>query len=283
MKLNILTFDIEDWFHINDSTWVPHQQWSGLDARVSKNTDSILQLLQSHDIKATFFVMGWIAEIYPDLVSKIDAAGHDIGYHSYYHMRPLHQSERDYTNDLTSGTDVISAITGKKVRIYRAPNLSLDQHTAWIIPILLEHGITVSSSTKAGRIIYGQPIPNKPFYWQTKEGQLPEFPLNRLLSPLFPLTFTGSGYFRLFPFSMTNFLYKTHNYNNGYFHPNDIDPEVPTPPELGLIRNWLNTVGSSTALYKLDKLLHNHAFLSIEAALSNIDQTDLPIIQLPHP
>lgn len=273
--MNVLTFDIEDWFHINDSTWVPVHEWASLDARVTMNTDIILSLLQKHHVKATFFVMGWIAEEYPDLVKKIDQAGHEIGYHSYYHMRPMHQSPEAFKSDLEKGTATIEQLTGKKVEIYRAPNLSLDQNTSWIIPILIEHGITISSSTKSGRLINGRMIPNKPFVWKTDNAILPEFPLNRILIPGFPLTFTGSGYFRLFPFWMTNFLYHMQSYNNGYFHPNDIDAAVPTPSELGIIRNWLNTVGSSATLQKLDKLLQKNHFTDLRTAWNTMNQLPL--------
>lgn len=269
-KLNLLTFDIEEWFHINDSTWVPVSKWLQLDARVTKNTRILLDLLSKHKVKATFFVMGWIAEVYPNLVKQIAAEGHEIGYHSYYHMRPMYQSKEVFTKDLKDGISMIENITQKKIAVYRAPNLSLDSKTTWILPILIENGIKASSSTKSYRSIKGQIIPNQPFIWQTETGELPEFPLNRLNIPAFPLTFTGSGYFRLFPFWFTNYLYNSQHYNNGYFHPNDIDAHVPTPKELGIIRNWLNTVGSSTTLEKLDKLLTNHQFCRIGEAVSQI-------------
>lgn len=268
--MNLLTFDIEDWFHINDSDWMPVSAWLQLDSRVTMNTEILLELLRKHQLKATFFVMGWIAEVYPDLVKKIAADGHEIGYHSYYHMRPMHQTKEAFEKDLKDGISIIESITQKKIEVYRAPNLSLDSKTTWILPILIDNGIKASSSTKSFRRIKGQTLPNQPFIWQTESGELPEFPLNRLNIPAFPLTYTGSGYFRLFPFWFTNYLYNSQHYNNGYFHPNDIDAHVPTPKELGIIRNWLNTVGSSTTLEKLDKLLYNHQFCSIGEAVSQI-------------
>lgn len=268
--MNLLTFDIEDWFHINDSDWVPVSKWSQLDARVTKNTQILLELLKKHNVQATFFVMGWIAEIYPDLVRQIAADGHEIGYHSYYHMRPMHQSAIIFENDLKEGLLLLENIIGKKVEVYRAPNLSLDHKTTWILPILINNGIKISSSAKSLVNLKDDLIPNKFFVWQTSAGELPEFPLNRLNIPAFPLTYTGSGYFRLFPFWFTNYLYSKHTYNNGYFHPNDIDAEIPQPKEFGPVRNWLNTVGSATTLHKLYKLLEQHPFFSLGDAYDTI-------------
>jgi polysaccharide deacetylase family protein (PEP-CTERM system associated) len=280
--MNILTLDIEEWFHINDSDWTQSSNWKKLDARVEKNTKAILNLLAKHNQKATLFIMGWIAEEYPDMLKEIAANGHEIGYHSYYHMRPKHQNPQTFEEDLQNGLKAIEEITKQKVEVYRAPNLSLDQNTLWILPILLKNGIKLSSSTKAMRQINGINIPNQPFIWNTAEGDLPEFPLNRQSILGYPLTFTGSGYFRLFPLWFTNYLYHKHSYNNGYFHPNDIDANVPTPKELGIIRNWLNTVGSARAIDKLDKLLSQNHFFTVSQAWHQIkNQEQLYTIQLP--
>lgn len=282
MKLNVLTFDIEDWFHINDATWVPHQQWQTLDARVVQNTENILKLLKEYEVKATFFIMGWIAEKYPQLLIQIVADGHELGYHSYYHMRPKNQSIDEFTSDLQEGLSVILKVTGQKIGIYRAPNLSLDAQTSWLLPVLIEHDIKISSSIRSLRKMHGIPIPNSPFIWQTPVGNIPEFPVNRLNIPGFPLTFTGSGYFRLFPFWFVHYLYNQNEYNNGYFHPNDIDPQIPTPTQLGVIRNWLNTVGSSSAHKKLGHLLSALSFQTIGQAWASITDSaiHLPKIQI---
>lgn len=268
--MNILTFDIEDWFHINDSTWTPHEKWHTLESRVVKNTHTLLETLREHNITATFFVMGWIAEHFPQLLHQINADGHEIGYHSYYHQLPVNQSEDEFNEDLRKGLSLIESITGKKVKIYRAPNLSLNEQTTWMVPILIKNGIEISSSTKSFRKINGQVVPNEPFIWKTESGELPEFPLNRWNIPGFPLVFTGSGYFRLYPFWFIHYLYSRHPYNNGYFHPNDIDAKVPMPKELGRMRNWMNTVGSATALQKMDHLFRVHKFISIEKAWESL-------------
>lgn len=277
--MNILTFDIEEWFHINDSTWTPKEHWHTLESRVENNTHLLLDLLWKHRVKATFFVMGWIAEEFPELVQQISEQGHEIGYHSYYHKLPVNLSPTEFNEELVKGLSVIESIIKRKVKVYRAPNLSLDEQTLWILPILIKNGIEISSSTKAFRKIKGQLVPNKPFIWQTEAGTLPEFPLNRLNLPGFPLVFTGSGYFRLYPFWLTKYLYSIHSFNNGYFHPNDIDAHIPQPKELGIIRNWMNSVGSASALNKMDRLLNTYEFMSMGEAWSGISGSKLPIIK----
>ncbi len=278
--MNIFTIDVEDWFHINDSTWVLKEKWRSLESRVEQNTAVLLSMLHEHKIQATFFVMGWIAEYFPELVRQMIAEGHEVGYHSYYHMRPIHQTPKSFEDDLVSGLQMLEGVTGQKAQVYRAPNLSLDNSTQYIIPILMKHGIRISSSTKSFRLINRQRVPNKPFLWHTSDNSLLEFPLNRFNLPGYPLVFTGSGYFRLFPLSMTSYLYSKHQYNMGYFHPNDIDAHLPTPKEFGIVRNWLNTVGSSTTIGKLNTLLQRHAFTGLSQAASKIDRQTLPYIKI---
>jgi polysaccharide deacetylase family protein (PEP-CTERM system associated) len=269
--VNILTFDIEDWFHINDSTWIPSDKWLELDSRVVANTKLILKMLREHKVRATFFVMGWIAEHYPELVQDIDEAGHEIGYHSYYHLRPMHQSPVEFEKDLIDGTTIIERLINKKVKIYRAPNLSLDQSTQWILPILIRNGIEISSSIRGLRTLNKVKIPNSPIRFRATTGSITEFPLNRVPLMGFPLTFSGGGYFRLFPLLMVDYLMSLQSYNLGYFHPNDFDLKIPKPRQLGIIRNWMNTVGTNTTQSKLNKLLLNYEFVCLGDALRMIE------------
>lgn len=264
--MNILTFDIEDWFHINDSTWVPVDKWDGLTKRVVHNTENILALLAKHNQKATFFILGWIAERYPDLLRKIQEAGHEIGYHSYYHMLPLLQNEEKFEADLKHGLNVLQQAIGEEIKYYRAPNLSLTNKTRWLLPLLAKNGITISSSSKAYSHLNGKNVPGKPFLIDTEYGQLLEFPLNRLSIAGFHWVYTGSGYFRILPYSLIKLLFDNNSYNMAYFHPNDIDGETPTDPRLPYYRNKMNVAGTKGALKKLDLLLTSYRFLTIGEA-----------------
>jgi peptidoglycan/xylan/chitin deacetylase (PgdA/CDA1 family) len=169
--LSIFTIDLEDWFHLNDSTWVGVEQWAALDSRVESTTFYLLGILEKSKIKATFFIMGWIAERYPELVKEIHLKGHEIGYHSYFHMRPFRQNPTEFEDDLSKGLKTIENIIGQKVIMYRAPNFSLIEQSLFIIEILIKYGIKVSSSIKGYRRIGSLQIPNTPFIWETKSGE----------------------------------------------------------------------------------------------------------------
>ncbi len=274
--MNILTFDIEEWFHINDSTWIPVKKWPYLENRVIANTNIILSFLNRHNIKATFFVLGWIAEQYPELIKQIAKAGHDIGYHSYYHRIPEYQSKKEFETDLISGIGLLEKITDKKILYYRAPNFSLTNK--WMLDCLIANGILVSSSIKNPIRHNNMDLPDKPFIFSRGEHKIIEFPLLTMYLILMKFAYSGSGYFRIMPYYLLKRLYKNRPYLLVYFHPNDFDPNVPTAQELGFVRNTLNTIGTATTMPKLEKLCSLYSFSSISQALNRIDLDNLQII-----
>lgn len=270
--LNVFSIDLEEWFHINDANWLPRDKWVFSPSRIENNTEQLLRILQSMNVRATFFIMGWVVEHYPDLVRKIDGFGHDIGYHSYYHLMPSSQSVFEFEEDLINGLDLIEQHIGKRPIMYRAPNLSLGNASLFILPILFENGIEISSSIRSHRVVQRQLIPNLPFHWRFNGASLLEFPVNRLSIPVMPFTFTGSGYFRLMPYFLIKSMFKSHAYNMAYFHPNDIDKEHPRDKQLGIIRNWMNRVGTSKCESKIFDLLQDFHFSSLAEAKEICDQ-----------
>ena len=264
--MNILTFDIEDWFIINDSTWIHHSGWKELPSRIEINVDTILKLLEKHNTKATFFILGWVAEHFPEVVRKIVKGGHEIGFHSYYHLRPFRQTPGEFEAELQKGLALLETFTGSKITMYRAPNLSVGEETKWIYPILAANGITISSSTRAFRPLSNKLITNEPFMVTTSRGTLLEFPLNRINAGPFKLAYSGSGFFRLIPLSILKKLFNGSKYNMLYFHPRDFDPQVPTHPKLSTWRNWKQSVNSSTTINKLDILLSKYLFHRLSEA-----------------
>ena len=275
--MNIFTIDLEEWFHINDSTWTPVEKWSELERRVEHNTQIILDFLSRHNMKATCFVLGWVAETYPDLIKKIESLGHDIGYHSYYHRIPKFQSKKEFVQDLEAGVGLLERIVQRKIEYYRAPNFSLKNK--WMLDCLIEHGITLSSSIKNPIHHNGNILPNKPFIFRRGDKQIIELPLTTTHLPFLKFAYSGSGYFRILPYPLMKYIYKNKPYLMMYFHPNDFDTQLPTPHELGMVRNTLNTVGNSTTLLKLEKLTLHHQFVSISQALSKMNLDDLPGIE----
>lgn len=264
---NVFSVDLEEWFHINDSKWLPHEYWDSQISRIGENTRELLILLSRYDVKATFFVMGWVAEKFPWLIELICEDGHSIGYHSYYHEFPRNQTKDQFEEDLVKGIEVIKNCCGTTPYFYRAPNLSLDEKSLFIIPILMRYGFVASSSVRSGRYFNGINVPSVPFKWVVDGEELFEFPVNRISVLGKPLTFTGSGYFRLSPYFLSKYLFERSNYNVAYFHPNDIDNFHPIHPSLGWKRNWMNTVGTNQCEKKLSRLLSDFVFSDFEDIL----------------
>ena len=132
--MNILTFDIEEWFHIID---VPsakdEKQWDKFEDRINKNMDKILNLLEEKKQKATFFCLGWIGKKYPEVIRKIDQYGHEIASHSNIHKPVYRMTPNEFKNDTQTSINILEDITGKKVRIYRAPSFSIKEETSNLV------------------------------------------------------------------------------------------------------------------------------------------------------
>ena len=271
--MHILTFDIEEWFHINNSDWIGVEKWPNLEKRIVPNTNIILSFLKRHKIKASFFILGWIAEQYPDLVLQIDKDGHDIGFHSYYHRIPQNQSPNEFENDLKKGLDILENILQKKVRFYRAPNFSLKNK--WMLDCLINNGITISSSIKNPIHNDGTALPNKPFIFTKNNQTLIELPLVTWNLLFNKFAYSGSGYFRLLPYIFIKSMLQNQDYQMLYFHPRDFDISIPIPKELGFARNILNTIGTSSTLPKLEKLSKHFSFISISQAIEMLDENKL--------
>ncbi len=280
MQINILTLDLEDWYLSYDSSQIPVEKWHLLESRIEGNTEIFLDLLKHNQIKATFFVLGWIAQRFPGLIRKIISAGHEIGYHSFTHQLPVKQGRVAFEDDLVKGLGLLENISGQKVKYYRAPMFSLCSGSAWVIPVLLKHGIQVSSSYKAFKPFNNHAIPRLPFLFDYSGMQLLEMPLNRVNLSGFKLVYSGSGYFRLMPLFLLMHFFERNDYNMTYFHPRDFDANVPSTKLLPAYRNFLNTLGNRHTGAKLGKLMKKHAFVSIGDALKQIDVKALPVVKI---
>ena len=277
--MNLLTFDIEPWFLSYDPQYVPLGQWSSLPARIEEIIPALLQFLDQQQTKGTFYIMGWVAERFPEAVHAIAKAGHEIGYHSYYHTPPENQSQKAFEEDLENGLHLLASITGTAVTHYRAPRFSLGFHTGWVIPILLKHGITTSSSVMGGRRQADRQIPHTPFIFDYQGHQLVEFPLNRQNTMGFQWVYTGSGYLRLLPMTILQHLYAKNTYNMAYFHPRDFDTNAARTPLLPWYRNLMSNLGNNTTIPKLTQLIQHHHFQTIGQAASEISIHQLPILK----
>lgn len=282
--MNILTFDIEEWFHIldNDSTKT-YKQWDNYENRIYSNMDKIFNLLDKNKLKATFFIVGWIAQKYPEIVRKIDQQGFEIGSHTYMHQLMYEQSSKEVSEDLKKSIGVLENLTGKKVRSFRAPGFSITEKNKWVFEILAHHGITHDCSIfPAGRAHGGLPSFSKaiPSILSYKGVQIKEFPINTTNTPFGPWIFSGGGYFRLTPYKLIKHWTLNSNYIMTYFHPRDFDPEQPMIDGLSKFRRFKSYVGLKKCIAKLEKWVMEFDFIDLDQADKNINWEKAPWVLL---
>ena len=282
--MNILTFDIEEWFHLLDHPETRNEhKWLGFESRFEGNLERILAIINENNVNATFFCLGWIAEKYPKLIAKIAEQGYEIACHSSRHQLAFNQTPAEFKADLLKAKNQISSATGLEVTVYRIPGFSLTNKTLWALDILSEEGFDVDSSVfPAVRGHGGLPqfISDKPCLIKTSSGLLREFPLNTKSILGNSIVFSGGGYFRLFPYFLLAKLFKDSEYTMTYFHPRDFDPNQPVVDNLSLSRRFKSYVGLKGAEIKLRKILNKFDFIDVRTAVSKINWSDVPIIDI---
>ncbi|MBN2669254.1 MAG: polysaccharide deacetylase family protein [Bacteroidales bacterium] len=282
--MNILTFDIEEWFHIldNESTKT-EREWKNYEVRIHKNTDRILEFLNNHNQKATFFCLGWIAEKYPEVIKKIDAQGYEIGCHSYKHQLVYEQNQQTFNSDTEKAIKTIEDTVGKKVKSYRAPGFSITKNEIWALEQLIELGIEFDSSifpAERGHGGFPEFHPAQICKIDINGHTLKEFPINAtsILSKNF--VFSGGGYFRLFPYPFIKYFSKKSPYIMTYFHPRDFDDKQPMIKDLSTIRKFKSYYNLTGALNKLGHWLQDFNFIDLNTANQTIDWDNINTVQL---
>src|SRR5438105_10620758 len=144
---NALSIDVEDWFCANNlASLIPRQQWDQCESRVVGTTREVLSILQAGSTRATFFVLGWVAERFPQLVREIVAAGHELATHGYFHRLLTEMTPAEFEEDLGRSLDVLRNISSEPVIGFRAPSFTIVKSTFWALPILERAGIRYDSS-----------------------------------------------------------------------------------------------------------------------------------------
>lgn len=282
--MNILTFDIEEWFHLldNDSTR-SEEQWKGFEVRIYENMERIFRILEETNTKATFFVIGWIAKTYPDIVREI-ASRYQVGSHTMNHQLVWQQSRAAFKEDVSSSIKLLEDITGQKVEAFRAPGFSIRESEAWAFEILYELGIRMDSSVfpahhaHGGMPSYNSAMPS----WISYNGiRLKEFPIvyKKILGK--HIIFSGGGYFRLFPYYvLRKWTADSPDYILSYVHPRDLDAGQPLIEELNLFRRFKSYYGLREAEGKLRHWLNEFSFVDLRTADRLIDWESVPVIEL---
>lgn len=229
---NALTIDVEDYFQVSAfAPYIPRDHWERRDCRVERNVERILQMLDDHGTKATFFTLGWIAERHPQVVRRIVEQGHELASHGYGHERASDLTESAFFSDIDSAKKILEDLSGCSVTGYRAPSFSIGEGNLWAFDCLERAGYRYSSSIYPIRHDhYG--MPDAPRFAHRVRGALVEVPVTtaRLLNRNWPAS--GGGYFRLMPYALSSWLLRQVNQNDGqpvifYFHPWEIDVDQP--------------------------------------------------------
>jgi peptidoglycan-N-acetylglucosamine deacetylase len=268
--MKILTFDIEEWFHIldNDSTKT-EGNWSAYQYRLDENMDRIFELLDKKNQKATFFCLGWVARKFPHILKKIDSLGYEIATHSDTHQLAFEQSPTEFRIDLERSIKSIEDAISQKVKIYRAPGFSIKKENQWVFHELDKQGIEIDCSifpakrSHGGFESYGY---SEPSIINVNEVRIKELPINLFKFGASNVIFSGGGYFRILPYWLIKSMMKRSDYVMTYFHPRDFDPNQPVIQELSTVRKFKSYVGLKTALNKLEHLITDFDFIDIEQA-----------------
>ena len=204
--LNALTIDVEDYFQVNAfEPYVARGSWDGYPLRVADNMRRLLDLLDEFGVKATCFVLGWVAERLPSLVREILARGHEIACHGYGHELIYRIGPERFREDIRRAKGVLEELSGVSVRGYRAPTYSITANSLWAFDLLIEEGFSYDSSVfPIHHDTYGMPVaPRFPYTVQREGGSIREFPLSTLPLKLaglsYQLPIAGGGYLRLLP------------------------------------------------------------------------------------
>ena len=266
--LNAFTVDVEDYFHVSAfEKCIDRNQWDQYEIRVVANTSRILDLLDRHGIKATFFVLGWVAHRYPELVEEMHRRGHEVGSHGYWHRLIYHQSPEEFRRDLQQSRDVLVDTIGRHITAYRAPSFSITKSTLWALDILAEEGFSADCSVfPIHHHRYGIPDAESCIHEiATSAGPITEVPLSVVRIAGLNLPVGGGGYFRLFPLRWTlHWLAKINAKMQRpfvfYIHPWELDPDQPrirTASRLSRFRHYVNLSKNES---KLDTVLRTFRF-----------------------
>ncbi len=278
----ILSFDIEDWFHIFHPAYVNQPNlWEGLPKRIEKNTNWVLDFLSQQQLKATFFCLGWVAEKYPQLIKSIHEAGHEIAAHSYLHNKVSNMNPDSFYDDTKRVIEVLENLTGDKVKSYRAPGFSMDKRTLWAFDILHELGIENDSSFKSGLYMgFSGRIPNEPFILKGNGFNIREFPTRTFNFFGGHVIYSGSGYFRIYPYPIVQKLFKASAYEMAYYHPRDFDNGIHKVLDKHVFVKLKYRIGTNSSRLKLEKLVNEFDFITMRKAVTQVDWEKATIFNL---
>lgn len=280
-----LTFDIEDWFQVqNYRSFFPLAKWDNQNLRVEIGTEIILDLLAKHKVKATFFVLGWIAQRLPQLVNRIADQGHEIASHGYNHMLNSALTREELREDLRSSKALLEDITGKEIIGYRAPTFSISEE---VLDMLAELDYQYDSSLNSFSLIndnYGaiHSGGKESGRFVHERTGITEFPLPVLTLAGIKIPIAGGGYFRLFPYPVYRRLFDRYRQEHEifvfYMHPWEFDAGQPEVAGLKWSYRFRQRVAIESAPRKLELFIRENSgrFATLAEAVQGKDETKRP-------
>lgn len=274
-----MTVDVEDYYHVAAfANVIKPAEWTQWPSRVEENTDKLLQLFDDAGIKITFFILGWVAERYPELVKRIHAQGHEIASHGYSHQLIYKQTPDIFREETARSKEILEGIIHTPVTGYRAASYSITRKSLWALDILADLGFTWDSSIFPTRHDnYGIPgSPEQPYTIITNSGaRLKEFPLTtaKVLGQAIPAA--GGGYFRQYPYVLSRWLFERASLNQSkpqifYLHPWEIDPDQPRIPNASWFSRFRHYTNLKRCLPRLERMIDDFQFGTISQSLGSV-------------
>jgi polysaccharide deacetylase family protein (PEP-CTERM system associated) len=274
--VNAMTIDVEDYFHVSvfDGT-LPRSEWSALESRVCRNTHRLLDIFDEYVVRATFFVLGCVAERFPDLPRTIAGRGHEIASHGFAHRLIYDQTPAQFREDVRASKALLEDASGRRVLGYRAPSYSITPRSLWALDILVEEGYEYDSSIFPIRHDrYGIPVSERrPYRIDRAVGTLLEVPGSTTRVGPMNLPIAGGGYFRILPYWWTRWGIARVNRRENlpavfYLHPWEIDPDQPRlrASRLSTFRHYRNLDKTEE---RLRQLLRDFRFGTMASLLAD--------------
>jgi len=274
---NAFTVDVEDFFQVEAfSQVIDVKKWDDYSCRVEANTDAILELLDSKNVKGTFFTLGWIAKRYPQVVKKIAELGHEVASHGMSHQLIYNQDRKVFKQETIDSKAILEDLSQKPVNGYRAATYSITNKSLWALDTLVEAGFKYDSSIFPMRhdrygISDACPVPNT--LRTPNGGSIVEFPISTVKTKHFTLPIAGGGYFRLFPYKLTQWGLNRINRKNipfvFYIHPWEVDAGQPRVENISKFTKFRHYNNIDKCTSRLSSLLSDFEFTTMEEVLVN--------------
>ncbi|TFF33973.1 XrtA system polysaccharide deacetylase [Mucilaginibacter psychrotolerans] len=269
---NAFTVDLEDWFCSHNLIGeIKYEDWDKQEGRVTAPTLRLLDLLKKYNRKATFFVLGWVADRYPELIQKVAADGHEIASHGYSHKLLTGITSDFFEEDLLKSVNAIERACGVKPTGYRAPAFTVVNSTKWAFDILKKLGFTYDSSVYPTSVHPDYGIGDAPLSIYSPQNGLTEIPLSCAVLFNRNIPCSGGAYLRFLPYffykQLVNSVIKSGRSYIFYTHPWEIDTEIPRIklPVFKAMRHYTNL---ASTFGKIERLLQDFEFTSLQDILS---------------